>query len=273
MTDHTLPLLGVCLPTDALETYGDWIIADQRDLEIQDFFNAELLEGDWRTTAAKTKRLLAGYTGRLGIHGPFWGFSIGTSDPDIRAVVQKRFGQGLDACEEIGATQMVIHSPFTTWDYTNRHHLPGQYRAAANARATLEPLLPRAEALGVTFVIENIEDRDPAERVALVESLASPSVRVSLDTGHANIAHHQHSAPPVDHHVIAAGDMLEHVHIQDTDGYADRHWRPGLGNILWGSLFAALARLEVKPRLNLELRDKAEVPAAVAHLEALGLAR
>ncbi|MBP0575799.1 hypothetical protein J8J27_34280, partial [Mycobacterium tuberculosis] len=63
--------------------------------------------------------LLDGHAGRLGIHGPFWGFKLDSQDPDIRAVVTRRLLQGVAAAEALGATQMVIHSPFTTWDYNN----------------------------------------------------------------------------------------------------------------------------------------------------------
>jgi sugar phosphate isomerase/epimerase len=65
--------------------------------------------------------------------------------------------------------------------------------------------------------------------------------------------------------------MLAHVHLQDADGHADRHWQIGQGNILWPSVFAAIAALSVKPRLILELADKNCIPASMAYLEAQGL--
>lgn len=268
------PLLGAAMPVAALETYRDWIVGDQRDLEIQDFCFAELLEGDWRPVAAKAKEHLKGYSGRLGIHGPFWGFGIASMDPDVRKIAGKRMMQGLDACEEIGATQMVIHSPYTTWDYNNIDFYPdGRSRVIANAHATLGEAVKRAEALGVTLVIENIEDKNPADRAALAASFGSEAVKLSVDTGHAHYAHGSTGAPPVDAYILAAGSMLHHVHIQDTDGYADRHWPPGRGTILWPSIFEALARIDAKPRLNIEVRDKAEIPKAADWLSAQGLAR
>lgn len=269
-----LPVLGVCLPTKMLGMYRDWIIEDQRDLEIQDFFDAALIEGDWKAVARQTLSLLQGYRGRLGIHGPFWGFSIGTTDQDVRKVVQRRLNQGLDACAEIGATQMVIHSPYTTWAYNNLDHLPGaRQQVIEDTSACLEPVVARAEDLGVVLVIENIEDKDPHARVALARQFDSASVRVSVDTGHANYAHYATGAPPVDHYILAAGEMLHHVHIQDTDGFADRHWAPGKGNILWSSVFEALAKCGANPRLNLELREKEEIPRGAAFLQQAGLAR
>jgi sugar phosphate isomerase/epimerase len=76
--------------------------------------------------------------------------------------------QGLDVCAHLQATQMVIHSPFTTWDYNNLDLYP-EARAAVveRAHATLQGVVRRAEDLGVVLVIENIEDKDPHARVEL----------------------------------------------------------------------------------------------------------
>ena len=51
-----------------------------------------------------------------------------------------------------------------------------------------------------------------------------------------------------------------HIHLQDADGYADRHWSLGEGTLPWRSVFAALAKLESNPRLIIEIRDKSEDP-------------
>jgi len=73
--------------------------------------------------------------------------------------------------------------------------------------------------------------------------------------------------------IAAASGFLGHVHLQDVDGYADRHWHPGDGRIAWRPVFEALAVLEESPRLMLEVRtDLPRLPATVARLEAMGLA-
>jgi sugar phosphate isomerase/epimerase len=273
-TKAPLPILGAAMPISALPEHLDWIMADQRDLELQDFVAAEMLEGDWRAYAAEARRLLNGHSGRLGIHGPFWGFSIATQDPGVAAVVRLRMDQGLSVCAELGATQMVIHSPYTTWDHQNLDNIPGAREGlVGRVHDVLAPAVKRAEALGVALVIENIEDCDPALRVELARSFASKAVKVSIDTGHAHYAHASTGAPPVDYYVKAAGDMLDHVHVQDADGYADRHWEPGMGTVNWPAVFAALGALDVTPRLNLELRDKSRNRAGAAWLEGAGLAR
>jgi sugar phosphate isomerase/epimerase len=268
------PILGAALPLADLKTHRAWILEKQRDLELQDFFWADVLNSDWKPLVAAIKRELDGYTGRLGMHGPFWGFSIGTKDPDVGALVTKKLMQGLDVCNAVGATQMVIHSPYTTWDYYNLdNNSSARAEMIERVHAIIGPAVKRAEGIGCELVIENIEDKDAHARVELAKSFNSVAVRVSIDTGHANYAHGATAGPPVDYFVHAAGDMLHHVHLQDTDGYADRHWAPGDGNIAWTEVFRALAALKSNPRLILELRHRNEVRKGADHLIALGLAQ
>jgi sugar phosphate isomerase/epimerase len=270
-----LPILGAALKLAGIRQHRDWLLELPRDLELQDFHTAETLEGDWRPLVAETKKLLDGHQGRLGIHGPFWGFKLDSHDPEIRAVVRRRLLQGLEACAALGATQMVIHSPYTAWDYNNldNYHPKGRMEVVERTHQTLREVVARAEENGVTLVIENIEDRDPHARVALAASFGSANVQVSIDTGHAHYAHGSLGAPPVDYYVHAAGEALRHVHLQDADGYADRHWNPGEGTIRWQAVFAALARLEYNPRLILEVRDATTLRRGTAFLEEMGLAR
>ncbi len=270
----SLPVVGAALAVAELERLHNWIMADHRDLELQDFISVAVLEGAWRPLADRARGLLDGHEGRMGIHGPFWSLDFTAFDPAIRAIVTRRYMQGLEVCEAIGATHMVIHSPYTTWDYNNLDGRPGE-RAALIARAAecLRDPLKKADDIGCTLVIENIEDKDPLDRRRLAEAIGSPALRLSIDTGHAHYAHGSTGAPPVDYYVHAAGAMLEHVHLQDADGYADRHWPIGAGTVNWRAVFAAIAMLPVKPRLILELADKERVIPSAEWLAAEGLAR
>ncbi|CAN1526038.1 IolE Sugar phosphate isomerases/epimerases [Rhabdaerophilaceae bacterium] len=271
---NPLPLLGAAVPLSGLRMHKDWILEQQRDLEVQDFFTAEILNGDWKPLAEEVKRELDGYKGRLGIHGPFWGFVIASKDPDVRALVSKRMHQGLDVCAALGATQMVIHSPYTTWDYNNLdNNLRSREEVIERTHASIGTAVKRAEDMSCVLVIENIEDKDAHARVELARSFNSEAVKVSIDTGHANYAFGSTGGPPVDYFVHAAGNALHHVHLQDTDGHADRHWAPGDGLIRWVEVFRALGRLTSNPRLILELRHKEEIRKGADYLIGLGLAR
>jgi sugar phosphate isomerase/epimerase len=169
---------------------------------------------------------------------------------------------------------MVVHSPFTTWGHNNYDNYPnGRAGVIDRVHDSIDASVTRAERLGVELVIENIEDKDPADRVRLVQSFDSKQVRVSIDTGHAHYAHGSTGAPPADRYVTAAGDLLAHVHLQDADGYADRHWAMGDGTVRWPAIFKALAPLTSNPRLIIELRDHSEILRGAQHLINLGLAR
>ncbi|MBN2628905.1 MAG: sugar phosphate isomerase/epimerase [Rhodobacteraceae bacterium] len=270
----SLPVLGAALTLADLPAHADWLREAPRDLELQSFVDAEVLNGDWQPRAEEAKRLLDGHQGRLGIHGPFWGWTISSYDPEVRAIVRKRMLQALDVCAAIGGTHVVIHSPFTTWGYNHKGLYPSDAdRMLSATQDTMMAALERAEDMGVTFMLENIEDIDPRDRADLCEALGWRALALSVDTGHAHYAHGSTGAPPVDFYIRAAGNRLGHVHLQDADGYADRHWQLGQGTILWPSVFAALAEITSNPRLIIELRDKAGVIPSARYLAGLGLAQ
>lgn len=252
-----------------------WI--DGRDVEIRDFTALGALAGDnWRGIAERVKAEFAGHGGRIGLHGPFLGFAIDQPDPDLRAIVQARMLAALEALDLFcGGRQghMVLHSPFTTWSGFNRGtEMDDQRGITERTLEVLAPVVKRAEETGVTLVIENCEDRDPTERVDLARAFGSEAVQVSLDTGHAEYAHGSTGAPPVDAYVRAAGERLAHVHLQDADGVADRHWALGRGTIRWHGVFMALQELPVMPRLVIEMANAADILTSARFLETEGLA-
>lgn len=269
-----LPRLGVALTHARFAPLADWVRAADRTLEIQDFVAPEVIAGDCAALIAAWQGSLDGHAGLRGIHGPFFGLDIAAPDREIRAVVQRRLIRGVEIAAALGATHMVVHSPFTFWHTLNYANYPGLradlFAAAADC---LAPVLVRAAESGCTVVLENIDDTDPADRADLVAQIDHPNLGVSLDTGHAELAHGRYGAPPVVDFIAASAGRLGHVHLQDADGYADRHWHPGDGRIPWRPVFEALAACTPAPRLILEVnRGFDRLPATVSRLEAAGLA-
>jgi sugar phosphate isomerase/epimerase len=278
---NNLPTLGVALTLNALENVEGlraFVFDHDRDLEIQDLVPVGALENDlWKITADRARTLLDGHHGRVGIHGPFEGLQIDTPDPEIRAIVQRRMNAAIDALIAIdggrGLGHMVLHSPYSTWHWYNRGtHYDDTAAIFERTHRCLKDIVRRAGDHGLTLVLENCEDKDPAERVALAASFNSPAMRVSLDTGHAHYAHGVTGAPPVDVFVRTAGSALAHVHLQDADGVADRHWAIGRGTILWHSVFTALNALPEMPRLIVEMAHIRDAFASAAYLRERGLA-
>lgn len=272
----TLPLIGAAMRLAELPPFMDWLTADQRDLEIQDPCYPGFLDTDWRQAAKAGRALLesSGYKGRLGIHAVYDGVDLSTHDVKIRAVIIERLRESLAFGAELGATHAVIHSPFQ-WFGTPLVHFSSprarQY-IAEGVRAVIEPLLPMAEQMNCVFVIETIADANPRPLIDLVKSFDSPFVRLSIDTGHTSIMERVGGAPP-DQWVAEAGALLAHVHLQDTDGHDDRHWRIGDGRINWHAFFNALQSAHANPRLVLELLDVKDIMPSMRYFTGQDLAR
>ncbi|MEO0912353.1 MAG: TIM barrel protein, partial [Pseudomonadota bacterium] len=161
-----MPLsIGACLTIPEIADHKAWLLDGQRDVELQDFMTHEVLSGDWQSLVAAAKTALDGHTGRLGIHGPFRGLDIANQDPELQPLITARYLKALEVCEALGATQMVMHSPYDHWYHNNILCLPG-YRESKQekVRKILGPVAKRAEETGVTLVFENIQDVDPYER-------------------------------------------------------------------------------------------------------------
>ena len=274
MTERTLPILGAALPIAALPDYRAWLLEGGRDLEIQDPFNPDVLDGDWAPLVRQARELLDGHAGRIGVHGPFDGLTLLSRDAKVRALATSRLQQGLELAGELGATHMVVHSPFIFFGGPFLPHSGGfdQERQIELIHRVVEPVLPTARDAGCALVVEGIQDKHTAPWLALIRSFGSDYVRASVDVGHAYITHTL-GGPPPDGWVREAGPLLEHLHLQDTDGQVDRHWAPGDGSVNWHALFEALASLPHRPRLILEVKQKHDVRRGAEWLIGRGLAR
>ncbi|WP_292293162.1 sugar phosphate isomerase/epimerase family protein [Marivita sp.] len=264
--------IGACLKASEIADHRDWLFYSDRDIEIQDFMSHAALTTEFEDRIAAVKSALDGHSGRIGIHGPFEGLDIDNKDPELQPLITARLIRALEAADRIGARQMVLHSPYTLWYQNNVFSWTGYAETKlARIHDILDPVVKAAEEAGQTLVIENIQDVRPETRRAMVDSFASDAIALSIDTGHAQLARRMSGAPPVEDFVRDAGDQLAHVHLQDVDGHADRHWAPGEGEIEWTAVFRALADCHSTPHLVLELRNKADIPKGYHALRDLGL--
>jgi len=246
--------MGVSLPSVHLPEHVDWIIANQRDLEIDDPFYSDTLDEDLATRVSEIRTALASYTGRLGIHGPTESLPLLCDDTMVKKVVQHRLRQALEFAAQIGATQMVLHSPFGCFGHPQMVHSPntGLYKEIAAVHNLLDPIVAQAESQSCQIVLEVCSDVHTRPLIALVRSFESKSVQLSVDVGHAHVMQ-QFGGPAADQRIFEANDILAHVHLQDTDGLYDHHWAPGDGILCWHAVFRALQSLSHAPRLILEV--------------------
>ena len=274
MTNTSLPVLGAALPISGLAEYRDWLIADQRDIEIQDACLEGTFDQDALPLARKANELLDGHTGNRGLHAPFDGIYLLSKDKKVRTLATERLCQGLYFGAEFGASHMVVHSPFMFFGSPFLpHSLAYDQEAQLElAHLTLDPVLKLAKDIGCTLVFEGIQDKHPGPLLALIRSFETDLVRMSLDIGHAMITNRL-GGPPPDMWVREAGALLGHLHLQDSDGNIDRHWAPGKGQMPWYALFEALGTLKHQPRLILEIKNKSELLQGAQWLQQHGFVR
>lgn len=266
-----LPVVGAALTSPHLPQHLDWILAGQRDLEIQDITDPELLDGDWQARAHAISAMLQGHTGRRGIHGPFYGIDIGCKDRAIQAVVQQRLLQGLEFAQIVGASHMVVHSPFMAFGSPFSAIQPKTLASTIQiANHIMAPVVAKAAEIGCLLVIETIQDQQPQHLRSLITSFNSPWVRHSIDVGHVRITMTRGGAS-VPEWIRQNGDLLEHVHLQDNDGSYDAHLGLGQGDINFTSIFATLQGFAHRPRLILELNNHHDIPQSWQYLKNLGL--
>jgi hypothetical protein len=195
--DSSLPVVGGALATAQLSDRTEWLCSADRDLELTDPLSNVFFETDWQATAREAARVLSGHAGRRGAHAPFNSVPIDAPDVRVAAVVRDRLYQSLEFVALTGGSHLVLHSPFLYFgtaqaiargaDLTDK---------IAKVRENLAPVVERAVAQNCVLVIENIFDLRPEPLDALVSSFASPFVRRSLDTGHANLMRPR-GAPPL----------------------------------------------------------------------------
>lgn len=146
----------------------------------------------------------------------------------------------LEVFAEVGVTVMNLHL-----DYRAPGHDPTWI--TGRNRDSVERLLPTAERLGITLMIENVEG-DTADSLAPVLD-PLPTVGLHLDIGHANIGTRKsHTRSLLERY----GSRLKHVHLSDNKGRSDDHLAIGAGVIDWRAELRALKATGYDGTLTLE---------------------
>ena len=163
-----------------------------------------------------------------------------------------------------GVTTLTSHTGNVFPDLYGKHAFDEYYGALT---ASLEELLPVAEHAGVILALENqwTPLNHSRHLLRIMEEFRSPYLGLCCDTGHANLTEKGRSIPggncvPPFWAAVGKGEVeweenliekfspwLVNCHLHDNDGYDDRHWMPGKGNIDWKRIMSVLAR---SPRLR-----------------------
>ncbi|HBY62140.1 MAG TPA: sugar phosphate isomerase/epimerase [Solibacterales bacterium] len=178
------------------------------------------------------------------------GLHVTTPDTALRQKSWDHIRLLIDLCADLkggAGGLMIFGSPF------QRGTTGGATRAEAMKRYEegLAAVAPQAGARGVTILAEALPIgqcdvlNSLDEAAGLVDRIASPAIQTMFDTHNAVDETEPHAAL-IERHF----SKIRHVHINEMDG---RH--PGAGDYDFGTLFAALQRLQYRGWVSLEVFD------------------
>lgn len=222
----------------------------------------------------KLHDLLSTYSIPTSIHAPYFGE---TASYPVELVIdtahmgKKQFRlmeESISLAHELGSNVVVVH--------------PGKIRGDRESSfmqmvRNLRLLSLKAGDFGVILGLENKEGTDPAnlcctaeELLRAVEEVNSGSLKITFDTGHANLTYGG-DMERLREFVKKIKDHVAHVHVHDNTGIADEkyfgdmHFAPGEGNID----FTVLKELNFEGVYNLEVFSIEDVRKGKATLTRL----
>ena len=171
------------------------------------------------------------------------------ASPDLRAQCRTMYREATSVCAELGLiteieyeygpqTPMPLFDPYQQLDASQQADFVSFYRelleivAGTKGTVLIEPL-NRYESRYLNTVNDS---------AAIVRDVRHPNAGLLLDVFHMSIE--ESNIPEA---IVAAGGLARHVHLADNNRLL-----PGLGDIAWPTVFAALREIAFDGVLNLE---------------------
>ncbi|MGC8873520.1 MAG: sugar phosphate isomerase/epimerase family protein [Chloroflexia bacterium] len=214
-------------------------------VEVGDFADPDLLEGDWRARLEELKPLLESLPGLRALHGPRSDLNPGLRDRGLVAFCRERYRRALEVAAALEASVVVFHTGFNPLI-----RAPGFERRWLQRSADFwQGLGEEAGRLGITLLLENVWEPQPQILRDLVDLVDLPTVRACLDIGHANI----YSRYPVGEWVSLLGERVVYVHLHNNDGRMDTHASLEKGTVDYARILPLLVVSPQQPALVLEV--------------------
>jgi sugar phosphate isomerase/epimerase len=159
--------------------------------------------------------------------------------------------KSLDLAAELGALKVVLHPSMVSG-------MGGFVVDTVKTYAFdfLSKMVKAAHELNLTICLENMFPRnqlgvEPADMDEILRNF--PSLKLTLDTGHANI--YDHDGRRMNVLVKRFGKHIGHLHFSDNNGMSDQHLPIGQGNINFTELVHRLKVIGYDDTLTLEVFD------------------
>lgn len=228
-------------------------------LELQEFSEPEVLDGDWRGLLEKYQRALDGFNGTRSMHGAYIDLASGSPDQRLVALTRERYLQNLEIGRELGVKYIDFHANYLPL-IDHPTYLPGW---AERQVAFWGPMAEQAAHADIVLLLENMWEPEPAIIGRTLERIQSPHLKACLDVGHAAL----YSRLPMKAWIDAIGDQLVYTHLHNNHGNSDQHLAFGDGVIDFPELLDILRALPNPPLFGLELPNLVWIKASLPYLQ------
>ena len=212
---------------------------------------------------AEMKDIFGDFDGQKSVHGLFFDLSVASIDDDIKEISIKRYLQSLEVAKIIGAKTIVYH---TGCEATIKHK-KFQYAYSRDSIKFWKNYIQAFENAGITAVQETVSENTYEPILKIVNSVNSPYLQASLDTGHVNV----HSDNKVIQWLEGYGKTLKHMHLHNNYGDDDSHLSLLKGTLDFDEIFDKIKELEINPVMVLEIFTENDLYESVDYLRKKGV--
>ncbi len=237
------------------------VIARQHGLglELQEFSEPNVLDGDWRGLLQQYQQALSGFSGLLAMHGPYIDLVSGSPDKRLVALTRERYLQNIEIGRELGAKYIDFHANYLPL-VDHPSYLPGWLERQV---AFWTPMAELGERHQIILLLENMWEPDPGIITKILDEIDSPYLKACLDVGHSTL----YSRLPISAWLASLGRHLIYTHLHNNHGDADEHLAFGDGVIDFPELLDTLRALPEPPLFSLELPSLRLIQASLSYLK------
>lgn len=182
----------------------------------------------------------------LFLHGPFTEIHPAAIDYRARQMAMERLNEAYEVAAALGINRMVVHTGWIPFIYFK------SWQAEKGAEFWQRFMSDKPSDFHI--YVENVLDDEPYMLLDMMKRIDNPSIKLCLDTGHANAT----TSPelPVEKWIEVLGSHIGHFHLHNNDGTGDSHSAFDCGGMDMNSIFSAIgAFCDADVTLTIEARD------------------
>ena len=235
-------------------------IAEQRGcgIEIQEFCDPTVMDGDWKSLLLYYQERLRDFPGERALHNAFDGLLSSCGDAGVLALTRERYDLSLMIARELGVETVVSH--FSWNSFATGPYLAGWQD---DQLRFWESYVELAEKQDMLLVMENTAEPSPEILKQIIDRMGSSRFKLNMDVGHTNIF----SEVPLQEWPRVFAEDLAYMHVHNNDGTCDAHASVLNGTVDYDELLDCLDELGIAPVLSTEVFGAGPLLESLDYLE------